>query len=433
MSIKTTNEPEEFTSWAVLAAGEGGSKIASQFFERTDNPGIQDRILLMNTNNADLRNNIQRIAPHVHIDQQELERRYTVDFGPIDGAGNKFHWGEESTRQDEDRVLENIAAAELDTAGAFLFITTLGGGTGCGSVPYLINKVRNDPPSPAFGNITNVALAAWPFEYEGAQRDFNAIAGLSRLLNWYDGSQTADIVLLVDNSRLAELATDADSRLADSLSWQSGTRPGGGDRGGLGEKETVNRVLIKAIDMMIAAGRETHGVTDIVDIMAWPSQRDTRHLVPGLALDVETIFDFELAFDMAAESVFAPVDPSTASGTIAVIRAPRSKIDVNGRFTEPGVMKALDDWHEANGFNPDETMKMHALVPSDEKTDTYDVMLLFTGPDIDSLVERSMPAFEGMLEDSREGQFMEKFDRPEKDYSKQDFVRLKQNLERYLA
>ena len=411
--------PDEFTRWAVIASGEGGGRIASQFFQRTENPGIGDRILLMNTNRADIRNNINRIVRSVSIDQEEITQKYTVDFGPKDGAGNKFHWGEENIRQEEDRVFEEIEAAEIDEADAFLYITTLGGGTGCGSVPYLVNSLRETPPSPAFADTTHVALAAWPFEYEGAQMHFNAIAGLSRLLNWYDGSQTADIVLIADNSHLAET-------VAENMTTVSGN-------GGLGQKDAVNQALIEVIDMMIAAGRETYGTTDVIDIMAWPSQRNTRHLTPGLALDMETIYDLEMPFDMAAENTFAPIDPTTAEGVIAVVRAPRAEIGKRERFTEPGVMKALDSWLEKNGFDRDSTMKMHTLTPTDEKTDTYDVMLLFTGFDVDPLLEKSMPKFDALLDGSQEGQFMSKFDEPMKEYSRQDFQRLKQNLETYLS
>lgn len=408
----------EFTDWAVIASGEGGGRIASRFLERTDNPGIEDRVLLMNTNRADIRNNINRIADTVAIDAEKVNQKHTVDFGPEDGAGNKFHWGEENIRQGEDRVLEAIEASELDEAEAFLYVTTLGGGTGCGSVPYLINSLRKNPPSTAFGNTTHVALAAWPFGYEGAQMHFNAVAGFSRLLNWYDGSQTADIVLVADNTHLAETVTENMNSVSSN--------------GGLGETDAVNRALIEVIDMMIAAGRETYGTTDVIDIMAWPSQRNTRHLTPGLALDMETIYDLEMPFDVAAENTFAPIDPTTAEGVIAVVRAPRSEIGQRERFTEPGVMKALDAWLKKNGFDKDSTMTMNTLTPTDEKTDTYDVMLLFTGFDVDPLLERSMPKFEALLEGSQDGQFMSKFDSPMKDYTRQDFQRLKQNLESYL-
>lgn len=408
---------EGFTRWAVIASGEGGGRIASQFFERTDNPGIEDRILLMNTNRADIRNNINRIANNINIDAEEITRRHTVDFGPKDGAGNKFHWGEENIRQEESRVIEEIEAAEIDEADAFLYITTLGGGTGCGSVPYLINSLRANPPSPAFEDTTHVALAAWPFEYEGAQMHFNAVAGLSRLLNWYDNSQTADIVLLADNTHLAET-------VAENL--------GSSGNGGLGQKDAVNDAVIKVIDMMIAAGRETYGTTDVIDIMAWPAQRNTRHLVPGLAQDTENIFDFEMGFDIAADNTFAPIDPTTAEGVIAVVRAPRAEIGQD-KFTEPGVMKALDSWLEKNGFDQDRTMKMNTLTPSDKKTDTYDVMLLFTGFDIQPMLDSSMPKFDALLEGSQDGQFMSKFDDPMKEYTRQDFHRLKQNLNEYLS
>jgi cell division GTPase FtsZ len=409
----------EFTRWAIIASGEGGGRIASQFFERTENPGIDDRILLMNTNRADIRNNINRVAQNVSIDQQEINTKYTVDFGPKDGSGNKFHWGEENIRQDESRVINEIEAAEIDESDAFLFLTTLGGGTGCGSVPYLIHSLRENPPSGSFRDISHVTLAVWPFEYEGAQMHFNAVAGLSRLLNWYDGQQTSDIVLLADNTHLSQ-------EVAEDLVAPSRA-------GSLSEKDLANQSLVNVIDMMIAAGRETFGVTDVIDIMAWPAQRNNRHITPGLALDMETIYDLEMPFDRAAENTFVPMDPTTAEGVIAIVRAPRAKIGNKDQFTETGVKKALNNWLEKNGFDKDKTLIMNTLTPSDEKTNTYDVMLLFTGFDVTPLLDRSMPRFDMMLEGSRDGQFMSKFENPMKEYSRQDFTRLKQNLEDYLS
>lgn len=411
---------DTYTRWAVIASGEGGGRIASQFFERKENPGIDDRVLVMNTNRADIRSNIDRISRHATVDEEQIEQQHTVAFGPRDGAGNKFHWGEEGARQDDERIFEQIEAAELDEADAFLYITTLGGGTGCGSVPYIINSLQQNPPTEALGDLTNVALVAWPFQYEGNQMHFNAIAGMSRLLNWYDGSQNADVVLVADNSHLADTVSDN----VESIQTPSN---------GLGEKEAVNQLLIEAIDMMIAGGRETYGTTDVIDIMAWPGQTGSRHLTPGLALEMETIYDLEMPFDVAADNTFAPIDPTTSDGVIAFVRAPRSEIGERERFTETGVKKALDAWLRKNGFDEHRTMKMNTLTPSDEKTDTYDVMLLFSGFDFDPMLERSMPKFEAMLEGSREGQFMQKFESPMKDYSRQDFEQIRRNLEDYLA
>lgn len=410
---------EQFTRWAVIASGEGGGRIASQFFERTDNPGIKDRILLMNTNRADIRNNINRMSQHAAVDTEQIERDHAVSFGPKDGAGNKFHWGEEGIRQDEQRIFEQIEAAEIDEADAFLYITTLGGGTGCGSLPYLIHSLQENPPTDALADVTHVGLVAWPFDYEGAQMQFNAIGGLSRFLNWYDQTQVADIVLLVDNTHVAEVVAQNLAR-------------GTGGSSGLGDQEQINQAIIEVIDMIIAAGRETYSTTDVIDIMAWPSQRDTRHLTPGLALDMESIYDLELALDEAAENTFTPIDHQTSQGVIAIVRAPRAKIGNEEKFTEPGIGKALDTWLQKNGFDTDRTMTMLTLTPSDEKTDTYDVMLLFTGFDMQPLLDRSMPGFDMLLEGSQDGQFMEKFDSPMKEYSRQDFMKLKQNLQDYL-
>lgn len=408
------SDSDTYTRWAVLAAGEGGGRIASNLFGRADNPGIDDRILVMNTNRADIRNTIDRMEAETSIDTDAIELNHTVTFGDLDGVGNYFPGGEACAEADLDRIIEQLDAAELENADAFLYVTTLGGGTGNGSVPFLINSLKTNPPSAALDDTVHVALAAWPYTHEGGQRHFNAVCGLSRLLRWYDGSQNADMVVLISNSHIAD-----DPDFEDAVGATD-------DR-----YETVNEMAIRAMDLMIGAGRETRGVVDVSDYVTWPSRLDAYHFTPGVALDQPSVFELDLLFDKAADNAFVPLDPTTSRVVYGVVRAPSHLVE-QGEYSEADLDAALSEWLDANGYD-DIVHRMTTLTPVDRREDTLDVLLMFGGFDLDPLLSESRTAFDAIMEQATERGIQADVDTPGEEFSTERFRTIRRNLEDYLS
>jgi len=405
---------DTYTRWAVLASGEGGGRIASNLFSRTENPGIDDRVLVMNTNRADIRNTIERLQAETNIDTDDIEMNHTVSFGDLDGVGNYFPGGEACAETDLDRIIEQISAAGFDQADAFLHVTTLGGGTGNGSVPFLINSLKRNPPSAALKDTIHVALAAWPYSHEGGQRHFNAVCGLSRLLRWYDGSQNADMVLLVSNSHVANDPDFADIAGPD------------GDR-----YATVNEMTIRAIDLLISAGRRTEGVVDVSDYVTWPARLDAYHFTPGVALDKPTVFEPSLLFDTAADNTFVPVDPTTSRVVYGIVRAPAHLVE-SGEYSESKLDEQLSEWLDANGYD-DVVNRYTSLVPDDSRDDTLDVLLLFGGFDLSTLLSESRDSFEAIMDQATQRGIQADVDTPGEEFSTDRFRQIRRNLEDYLS
>lgn len=402
-------QSDTFTRWSVIASGEGGGRIASQFFDRSENPGIDDRILVMNTNRADLRNTIDRMKGELTGGQnsEEVMESHALEFGSQQGAGNFFPNGEACAQEDLGRIVSRIK--DFSSTDAFMHAVTLGGGTGNGSIPYVVDQFKNGlhdlDDDNVFENwmdsVIHTAFGVWPHYYEQPQRHFNAVCGLSRLLRTEDGEQNADMVLLASNSHLDE--------------QESGTGR---------EYNSINEAIITAVDLMIGAGRETRSVIDVKDYVTLPSQMDAYHFTPAVATDLNgDVYELEYMFDKATENTYIPMDVGTTAAAYAIVRAPERMIE-NGEITEPDVYGAFREWTGKHEIN---VAGQATLTPKQGRGSDVDVLLLLGGFDLNPLLEHSWDDFE-MLGDSLTGH-----GGGSGDLSPADLDRIVDNLESYVA
>lgn len=393
---------DTYTRWGIVSSGEGGGRIAAEFLARGDNPGIDDRIVVLNTNRADIRNTIEQTELSGSLDE------YVTVFGSKRGVGNSFLAGEECAREDLDRIVDSVTDRATG-ADAFMHMTTLGGGTGNGSIPFLIRQLdSNDSATtsrPWLESVVHIALAAWPYYDEPAHRHFNAICGLSRLLMDRDGTQNADMVLLAGNSHLDDGA------------------------GAAGSYRTVNEEIVTAIDLLISAGREAHGVIDVEDYVAKPSEIGAFHFTPAVETGLNgKMLEYELMFDRAADNAFVPMDVSTARAAYAIVRAPERLIE-RGSITEVGVQSAFKEWKRANDIGG--AVGMSTLTPKPDRGNDVDVLLLLGGFDLNPLLDHARADFEdhkANLESAR--QFGT---RTASAISEAHLADLEENLERYVS
>jgi cell division GTPase FtsZ len=383
------------TQWGIIASGQGGCRIASQLFTRADNPGIDDRIVLINTNDTDIQESLDRVDAQLAIDRETISREHVALFGPSSGAGNDFFDGEQFARDGFDEIIRpvnNTAQSE-----ALLYTLALGGGTGNGSVPYVIDQLSQAPDGGAvaeyvdgatwLSEIPQFAVAAWPFRGEGVQRYFNAVCGLSRLLMREDGSPNADMTILASNAHLRRLAKENND--AEQL----------GGRGSVSDEDLVNRRIIDALDLFISAGRTADDTIDVKDYARQPQTRGAYHGTFGAELGKPIGLDIEVAIQNAADSTFVPVDPSTAEAAYVVVRAPEQQVQ-DGQITAGDVRTAVADWKEEQGL--DRAVGMQTLSTEPGGGNTFDVLVFLAGFDLDPLMEesRSWERFE-MERDSR--------------------------------
>ncbi|MBS3159906.1 cell division protein FtsZ [Candidatus Woesearchaeota archaeon] len=103
------------------------------------------------------------------------------------GAGSIPKVGEESARESEKEIRENIQGSDI------VFITCgMGGGTGTGSAPVVAEVAKKQ-------NILTVAIVTLPFSMEGKRRLANAEYGLEQL------EKNADTLIIIPNDKLLDL------------------------------------------------------------------------------------------------------------------------------------------------------------------------------------------------------------------------------------
>ncbi|MEA1908466.1 MAG: hypothetical protein U9N43_05485 [Euryarchaeota archaeon] len=421
MMAATPVNSDDYTKWSLIASGEGAGRIAALYFASMKNEAIADRILLLNSARADLKKVLDEIAEHLGDKESkilETIRRERVQlFGrQSTGTGNFWKVGENEARIDFDEIIRRrVEGLGLASGDAMFDIMTLGGGTGNGSIPYLIDQMKHGSGRAAAGH-KHFALCVWPDLIEADHRHFNAVCGLSRLLKYGDDAhQNADMVLLVDNTTL-------------------------GKRVELMESESnyyfeINKLIAQAIDLIMAPGRKnTNRVIDVNDYIVFPSHIGVYHATPCMSLgnDVDLI-SLESALDDAAENAFFPMDISTATMVWLIVRVPKRHFN-SAQFEQRAVDHAFKEWIEENIIGK---LRYSTVTFVEDDIETFDVLLLLGGFKLDKLVPESFEKylmFGELLElNAKDGEIsLEQFG-DDVSLSTKELDRIEQNLRDYMA
>jgi hypothetical protein len=363
---ETWLERVRLTDWGIIAPGEGGNKVASLFFSTRDNETIGNRILLINTAESDIIKAAKAVderieSEHAKASLTNIMRNNKVIFGEGRGAGNFWPEGENSIKENfdgDEEVRRRIEGVGLSACPAVCDIFTLGGGTGCGSGPYIIYRTKKDEVIHG----KHFAIAIWPEMRDGGQRHFNAIGGFSRLIE-YEGEQNADLIILISNEYLAKSISEDKVKGKEDRYFQ------------------MNNVIADLIEMMIAPGRTESDVTiEISDYTTWPAAVGVYHAVPCLSMGNDTeLIGLEAALDDAVSKALFPMDAKTATMVWAIFRVPQDYYGVD-EFEPVKMNEIFDNWTEEHIIGE---VKYVAVTYDKNLKETFDVLLLLGGPNID--------------------------------------------------
>lgn len=378
-----------------MASGQGANRIAFLYYSRHRSREIGDRVLLLNTSASDMKpdeplREIFQSSSHLKELYEKIKRRRIGIFGRApSGAGNNFFLGEKEAREDFDTIRRYVSALDLKGNDVLLGISTLGGGTGNGSLPYITHRLRHDPPK-TVGRIKNlISLGILPYRFEGAQRHFNALCGLSRLLH-YNSHQNSAMVVLVENSQV-------ESHLERGVKVARG------------RYEEINREIINAIRMLIAPGGEGSRATiDISDYYQLPGSLGVYHFTPCLSLNNDPeVFGLDSMIEAASARPMAPMDIGTATMAYFVVSAPQEIVD-RGEITQESLEEVSGRWAKENMAGKEGGLLRYSSLVSSPEAEKVDVMLLVGGFSLSRILERSLPHYYSFKESLEEGSQLER-------------------------
>lgn len=373
---------KDSTRWSIIASGEGANRISFLYYAMHKNPVIGDRVLLLNTTTADIKPEKAfeyMIAKESDFQEvfDSVKRDKICIFGKSpSGAGNNWKVGENEAREDFDTIRRHVSNLKLSGRDVIFCITTLGGGTGNGSLPYLIHRLKHERDLVSVGDNSFMALGIMPYDFEPPQRFFNTICGITRLLKYGEtGTQNVDILLLVDNSQIERLLG-----LTESVTEERYYR--------------INEEIIKVVDMMIApGGKGAKSTIDIADYYQLPGNIGTYHFTPCMSIGNDPeIFGIDTALDTAVDRPMAPIDPKTATMAYIIAVAPKKYVD-DGTFSQEDFEEISRQWAIKNMAGERGGILRYSSLVASEDTDTLDVMVLLGGYSLKKIISKSLQKY----------------------------------------
>lgn len=355
-----------YTRWSVLGAGEAGCRIAADYVTKHPNIAIGDRIVLLNSAQADLTNLLRSVEADVGIEDAQARMKLLTQnqilVGNTAGAGNWFLNGERSLEKDWDVAMPELRRV-FQGGDVVVHVCGLGGGTGNGSVPLIMHKLRAEK-IPAEG-VYHFAVGVWPYPDESKHRQINAIMGLSRLLRFgTNGKSNADFVLLLGNKELATLAKT--QGIGSGLRFTD-----------------LNQVAVRILDALISAGQEAQAVIDAKDYAINRQRYHFQHFTAGVAWNVPSFMNLDEAIGEAFANTMMGVDGKTAISAYLIVQAPASEIN-DPAFSVGEVQRGFRQWCDANGVHFEQ--RMETVVPDPTLQGSYHVILFLGGFDLNPLV-----------------------------------------------
>jgi hypothetical protein len=332
---------DRFTQWGLLGVGQGGNNVCADFLRRPTSSGIGNRVLLLNTNEDDID------KAKVRLDGTELVSRFDQYVETLPGRGLGNRWYKVDRYFDDDVSRTFIGSVDnLLPLDAVLYTAGLGGGTGNGYVPRMIelfdhvDELDGVTHQQWMDELNHFALGLWPFDNEEAQKHFNAICGLTRLLT---PPQSSAAPVSKTSARREPVGPNADVvLLASNEQLDDNTARGQSDR-----LARINDRILTALELLTNASGSTVGespIIDVPDLVAVTSDKGSWHGTFALATDMNPEFhaDWRL-FEEAANSPFVPLDLTTSHTLFAIVRTPRHHVD-SGRITHQRMQNGLQEW-----------------------------------------------------------------------------------------
>ncbi|MFX1520251.1 MAG: hypothetical protein ACFFCD_10065 [Promethearchaeota archaeon] len=207
--IWESSEEKEITPRAEVFAigmGECGSNLVGAYLKKSKEKALPPRIrgyLLMNTDRAD----IQKVRT-----LYDIPKAHTLLYGESDtGVGGKFSDGYSYIHQSKDIILDQLTQLGYEGVSGFVIFTSLGGGTGCGGTPALVEVLKHRFEVMEQRRIFIYVIGVLPFKNQSSEA-VNTVWAVTKLLRNQLQDIGPDLIVLISNRAM----------LKRILSWRSG-------------------------------------------------------------------------------------------------------------------------------------------------------------------------------------------------------------------
>ena len=280
----------------------------------------------------------------------------------IGTTGRVWKRGEAAAAEALPKILFEHA---IERYQAVLTVTSLGGGTGAGACPLLLNMA-----SQASSKIEKVTFALLPSDEEPDLLHFNAYCGLSRLIS-FRARRNVDLAVLVGNSQ-AEIF-----------------RGIGRDGREMRRDETLAAIL----NFVTSASEEGNRFPDLTQMS---KSTGLVHCVPCLALNhsLRIFGSLSNILESATSRPLLDTRKETALYSLLFLRLPstfRSKMRIES------LLKEFNLWKEES--LPREIGGDCCISYSDELSDRIDALLLLGGSDIAGALARTSEGYSRVKRD----------------------------------
>ncbi len=252
---ETTKAAEVFA----IGIGECGSNIVGSYLKASADKKLPSRVrgyLLMNTDRADLTKVRQKYG---------IPKENTMLYGDSDiGVGGRFMDGFNAVMDSKDIIFDQLANLGFEGVSGFCIFTSLGGGTGCGGTPALIELLKRRFQEEEGRRIFVYVIGVLPFEGQSSEA-LNSIWAVSKLLRAQLQERGADLTILLSNRTM--LKRILNSRRSETVDY-------------LQRELSVDIADVEQIQRMVPSTIDEHGDMEVRTEQAFVE------LVNPLALDV---------------------------------------------------------------------------------------------------------------------------------------------------
>lgn len=157
----------------IIGVGNAGSKLVDKMveFESLTNRKLCRHVMVINTARTDL-------SKPDHIpESRRILIGDTHQKAKGHGVGGDVDVGAEVARNDMDEIRRAFDDVDIHEVDAILVCASLGGGTGSGAGPVVINELQKMYDEPVYG------LGVLPGKYEGGRPALNAARSLQSFVN----------------------------------------------------------------------------------------------------------------------------------------------------------------------------------------------------------------------------------------------------------